>query len=203
MSSFFSSLYSFISSYGPVSEQPFQAASANLSSRDRDALVQDVATQMNHEEVESTLAELEVTLDECKKSLEEFERKLRFLGVRIDKYKSMMHQREGLMQNLMQQTTGDNTSTNEDDLENKKLDNMKEQLDSLRKKHETEQKMLQDVVDLRLEIVAQMELSRRRISDLEGKRDDIQKKREECSDFMAAAAEHGNLVSLEDLEQNS
>ena len=196
MSSLLSSL---ISSYNAIGQQqhPIESSVANLSSRDRETLAQDVALEINNEEVESSLADLEGTLRESKASLEVFERKERFLGVRIDRYRVLMDKREEHMRSLMDklhQTNRNNdddlTSSydehDDDDLENKNSDNMREQLDTLL----TDQKSLSSVEELHKEIIMQIEVSRRNIHELEEKQDDIMKKRDECRDFLVVAAEY-------------
>lgn len=167
---------------------------ANLSSRDRETLAQDVALEINNEEVESSLADLEGTLRESKASLEVFERKERFLGVRIDRYRVLMDKRVRSLMDKLHQTNRNNdddlTSSydedDDDDLENKNSDNMREQLDTLL----TDQKSLSSVEELHKEIIMQIEVSRRNIHELEEKQDDIMKKRDECRDFLVVAAEY-------------
>lgn len=193
MSSLLSSL---ISSYNAIGQQqhPFESSVANLSSRDRETLAQDVALEINNEEVESSLADLEGTLRESKASLEVFERKERFLGVRIDRYRVLMDKRVRSLMDKLHQTNRNNdddlTSSydedDDDDLENKNSDNMREQLDTLL----TDQKSLSSVEELHKEIIMQIEVSRRNIHELEEKQDDIMKKRDECRDFLVVAAEY-------------
>jgi len=197
MSSIFSSIYSFISSYSPIGgQQPYQTEVANLSTRDRDTLVNEIANSVNHEEVEGSLAELEITLAECNSSLEQFDKKERFLGVRINSYKKLMQQRETLMATL-QSTTNTNDET--DELESKRRD----QLNTLKAKHAADEKSLQSVVELHKEIISEIESLRRRIAALIEKRDDILKNREQCNDFLMAAEEYNHVVSLEDIEYST
>jgi len=197
MSSIFSSIYSFISSQSPIGgQQPYQTEVANLSTRDRDTLVNEIANSVNHEEVEGSLSELEITLAECNSSLEQFDKKERFLGVRINSYKKLMQQRETLMATL-QSTTNTNDET--DELESKRRD----QLNTLRTKHAADEKSLQSVVELHKEIISEIESLRRRIADLIEKRDSILQSREQCNDFLMAAEEYNHVVSLDDIEDSS
>lgn len=211
MSSIFSNIYTFISSYMPLSGQsPMQSSVAALSSRDRNELVHDIATEVNHEEVESSLAELEVTIAECTSSLEEFNTKERFIGTRIDSYRKLMKQREELMSTLMQQSTTTpasnyNEEKNEllDDVESKESlsSATKTQLDTLQTKHAADEKSLQEVIELHKYMISEIESLRRRIADLESKKESIEKQREECQDFLMAAEEYNHInFRLEDLE---
>ena len=194
MSSIFSSIYSFISSYSPIGgQQPYQSEVANLSTRDRDTLVNEIANSVNHEEVEGSLAELEITLAECNSSLEQFDKKERFLGVRINSYRKLLRQREELTSQL-QSTINTNNET--DELESKQRD----QLNILQTKHAADEKNLQSVVELHKEIVSEIESLRRRIVVLIEKRDQILTSREQCNDFLMAAEEYNHIVSLEDIE---
>ena len=199
---FFLSSISSILHYSPIGLQPFESSVANLSTRDRESLVHDIALEIDHEDVESSLAGLEVTLSECKTSLEAFEKKERFVGVRINRYRMLMDRREERMRELMddrsqQQSshsnnkTDDSSSENEDDddLENKNLHNLREQLDTLQAKHTIDQKRLQSVEELHKIFIVQIEILRRRINDLEEKQENIMVKRDECQDFLIAAAE--------------
>ncbi len=54
--------------------------------------------------LEGSLAELEITLAECNSSLEQFDKKERFLGLRINSYRKLMQQRENLMTTLQSTT---------------------------------------------------------------------------------------------------
>ena len=211
MSSIFSNIYTFISNYIPLGgHSPMQSSVAALSSRDRNELVHDIATEVNHEEVESSLAELEVTIAECTSSLEEFNTKERFICTRIDSYQKLMKQREELMSTLMQQSnttpaSNNNEEKNEllDDVESKKSSDgsNKAQLDTLQTKHEADEKSLQEVIELHKYMISEIERLRRRISDLESKKESIEKQREECQDFLMAAEEYNHInFRLEDLE---
>ena len=203
MSSIVSYISSFISSYIPIGSQPYQSSVTNLSSRDRDELTRDISSTINHEEVESSLAELDITLTECISSLNEFDKKERFLGTRIDSYKKLMEQREELMNTLRQTISNhsDKSSINElDEMESIKTNNTRERLDTLQTKHVADEKSLQGVKELHKTILAEIETLRRRIVDLEEKKESILQKREECQDFLMAAEEHNHLVSLEDIE---
>ena len=203
MSSIVSYISSFISSYIPIGSQPYQSSVTNLSSRDRDELTRDISSNINHEEVESSLAELDITLTECISSLNEFDKKERFLGTRIDSYKKLMEQREELMNTFRQTISNhsDKSSNNElDEMESIKAINTRERLDTLQTKHVADEKSLQDVKELHKTILAEIETLRRRIVDLEEKKESILQKREECQDFLMAAEEHNHLVSLEDIE---
>ena len=194
MSSIFSSIYSFISSYSPVGgQQPYQSEVANLSTRDRDTSVNEIAHKINHEEIEGSLAELEITLAECNSSLEQFDKKERFLGVRINSYRKLMAQRENLMATF-QSTTNTNNET--DELESKRMD----QLNTFQAKHAADEKSLQSVVELHKEIISEIESLRRRIIDLEQKRNQILKNREQCNDFLMASEEYNHVISLDDIE---
>lgn len=196
MSSLLSSIYSVLSSYNAAERQRLESSVANLSSRDRESLAQDVALELDHEQVESSLADLETTLAESKTSLEKFEKKERFLGLRLGRYRELMDRREDHMNNLMErmQQTNSNgellSDNDEDDVENTNLDHLREQIETLEAKHAADQISLRSVEDCHKDIIVQIEELRRNIRDLEEKQESIGKQRDECRDFLVAAAEY-------------
>ena len=77
----------------------------------------------------------------------------------------------------------------DDDLENRNVQNLREQLNCLQATHVVDQKRLQGVEDLHKGLITQIEVLRRRVNELEEKQEDIMVKRDECQDFLVAAAE--------------
>lgn len=154
----------------------------------------DVAQEIDNEELETTLSELEGSLAGCRTTLEAFEKKERFVGVRIGRYRTLMEKREvhicDLMKRIQQsQLTIANKEEGYDDLENKSLDSLRDELASLQSKHTADQAALRSVEDLHKDILVQIEIFRRRIVDLEEKQQDILSKRDECRDFLIAASD--------------
>ncbi|KAL3822128.1 hypothetical protein ACHAXA_011906 [Cyclostephanos tholiformis] len=157
------------------------------------------------EEVASSLEEAESTLSECKSSLVIFERRERFLGERIERYRALMGRREGVIRKLemesllppplpLNQASGNNDDY--DDLEGAKSENIGariHRLDALRARHEVDAANLRVVVELHRGIIAEVETLRRRMDALITRRDDVVMKLEENRDFLidfAAAAGH-------------
>lgn len=197
---------SVLSSYNLIEQQPVHEASiANLSTRDRASLVQDVALEINHEDTQSNLTKITMGLEEHRATLDGFERKKRFLGVRLDRYRMLMGKREDHIHELMdriqqrEQSQANNDgallyttdgSDDDDDLENKNMDNMKEQLDSLQFNHVEDQELLADVEQLHIECIALVETFRRKVNELEEKQQGLIAKRDECQEFLVIATEY-------------
>eukprot|EP00970_Alexandrium_tamarense_P000261 scaffold31_cov198-Alexandrium_tamarense.AAC.2 len=145
----------------------------------------------NIDEIETSISQLDEALLHSKSNLETFAKREIFLSVRISKYRRLMEQREGHINNLFSMHNSNTLSGNED-LEN--TSNLKEQISSLQAKHQQDQSTLKSVEEIHKGIIVQMEVLRRRISDLEEKREDILIKREECQEFLLAAAEREGVI---------
>lgn len=219
------------------------------SNRDRESLARDVAYSLKHipaatttasqshqqqmvdnatasiedgnDQLETTLEELEQTLTTCELSLDEFERKERFLYVRIEKYREMIRERECFIdsqereQEIKGAASNDDNSVNasgeeetagaveegeeatqdeEENNDNKNNNNnpTQDQLIQLKHKHQQDQTNLQDVEAIHEDIIVQIETIKRRIIELADKKQDILKNREECHEFLVEFAE-GNF----------
>ena len=206
---------------------------ATPSDRDRESLAHDVAYGLKHiptasshsqthqqqqhdyvvgsvedgnYELETTLEELEQTLDQCELSLHNFEKKERFLFVRIEKYRKMIREQECYIietqEKERQRQEKNKTTVNDDDsdkneaadaqnyVENNDNKNpTEEKLAQLNNKHKQDQTNIQDVETINADIIAQIETLKRRIIELADKKQDILKKREECHDFLLEVAE--------------
>ncbi|KAL7527330.1 hypothetical protein ACHAWF_002138 [Thalassiosira exigua] len=217
MSFLLSSIHSALSHYVPVEWQPFQSSVAQLSTRDRASLVGDVAMGLDREGVESTLEELDATLAECRASLESFERKERFLHVRLDRYRTLMGRREERMSDLRNRIGGaeSNTSAIDDgagrddsgddigddvalarsgeciDVEKNDLENLTDRLNEMQSKHSSDQTMFSEVEGMHKDIIVQISQFRYKIKYLEEKQQDTVAKRDECQEFLIAAMEYG------------
>ena len=145
----------------------------------------------NIDEIETSISQLDEALLHSKSNLETFAKREIFLSVRISKYRRLMEQREGHINNLFS-IHNSNTLSGNEDLEN--TSNLKEQISSLQAKHQQDQSTLKSVEEIHKGIIVQMEVLRRRISDLEFKREDILIKREECQEFLLAAAEREGVI---------
>jgi chromosome segregation ATPase len=145
----------------------------------------------NIDEIETSISQLDEALLHSKSNLETFAKREIFLSVRISKYRRLMEQREGHIDNLFS-IHNSNTLSGHEDLEN--TSNLKEQISSLQAKHQQDQSTLKSVEEIHKGIIVQMEVLRRRISDLEEKREDILIKREECQEFLLAAAEREGVI---------
>ena len=137
------------------------------------------------DEVESSLAELNVALDQCRTSLASFEKKERFLGIRIARYRQLMEQREHHIHELRLKCHNEE----DDDFENKNDLDVEKHSSSLQSKHERDRESLRSVEGMHRDMIAETELLRRRIDDLEEKQQEILEKREECREFLIATSE--------------
>lgn len=220
--------------------------SNSLSDRDRESLAQDVAYSLKHipatssqqtqqlqqeeqqttttdlsvedgnDDLETTLEELETVLSSCELSLQQFEKKERFLYVRIGRYREMIEGQACCIEKLEQdeqeqQEQGDikeeeaaAVSEDKDDEEDDKhaadmendnnTINNKEQeqkISEVKKKHTQDEQKLQEVEKIHASIITQIELLKRRIGELEDKKQDIFLKREDCHQFLMQVAEKG------------
>lgn len=164
----------------------------DLNSADLDALSSFLQKHNGEVEGESTLDE-NILLAECKPSLEKYYNRERFLGIRIERYRKLIDQRRD---SIMIRRVN---SVDEDDLENRHSDS----LDGLQRKLDTDQSCLQSVIELHKDIVAQIEILRRRIDDIEYKVNDIDVKRKECQEiWIAAVGDHGNGLSFDSDNNN-
>lgn len=220
--------------------------SNSLSDRDRESLAQDVAYSLKHipatssqqsqqqeeqqttadisvedgnDDLERALEELETVLSACELSLQQFEKKERFLYVRIGRYREMIEGQACYIEKLEQdeqeqQEQVVDSDTNEiaaaisedkDDEEDNKhavdmendnnaIKNSKEQeqkISKVKKKHTQDEQKLQEVENIHASIITQIELLKRRIGELEDKKQDILEKREDCHQFLMQVAEKG------------
>ncbi len=96
-----------------------------------------------------------------------------------------------------QKATSKNDDTNEEasassqhnDVENNDNNSTKDKISQLIHKLQQDQTNLQDVETIHADIIAQIETLKRRIIELEDKKHDILKKREECREFLVEVAE--------------
>ncbi|KAL7464542.1 hypothetical protein ACHAXS_004873 [Conticribra weissflogii] len=155
--------------------------------------------EFDNESDELALAELNTTLEQCKVSLELFETRERFLWTRITRYRQLMKKKEQFIFDLQNKCAASrnedaNAITDDYDEENRNCDNNEynehqKQVDSLKEKHSRDRENLSSVEQIYKEILTEMEILRRKIHDLEEKRTIISRKREECQEFLIAAAE--------------
>ncbi len=223
--------------------------SNSLSDRDRESLAQDVAYSLKHipatssqqtqqelqqeeqqtttdlsvedgnDDLETALEELETVLSACELSLQQFEKKERFLYVRIGRYREMIEgqacyiekleqdeqeQQEQVDSDIKEEEAAAAVSEDKDDEEDNKhaadmendnnAINNKEQeqkISEVKKKHTQDEHKLQEVEKIHASIITQIELLKRRIGELEDKKQDIAEKREDCHQFLVQVAEKG------------
>lgn len=219
--------------------------SNSLSDRDRESLAQDVAYSLKHipatssqqtqqqlqqeeqqtttdlsvedgnDDLETALEELETVLSACELSLQQFEKKERFLYVRIGRYREMIEGQACYIEKLEQdkqeqQEQGDikeeaaaasEEKGKEDDKQavdrendNNAIKNNKEQeqkISEVKKKHTQDEQKLQEVEKIHASIITQIELLKRRIGELEDKKKEILEKRQDCHQFLVQVAEKG------------
>jgi hypothetical protein len=133
------------------------------------------------EGVASAIAELETALDQCRLSLVKFEQKERFMSMRIQKYRMLIDQRN---ERANQDTVG-----LDEDLEHDNFVKSENQVRSSADKWDKDEMTLQSVEQIHKNIIADMEVLRRRIRELEEKKEIYLGLREECRDFVLAAAD--------------
>ena len=221
--------------------------SNSLSDRDRESLAQDVAYSLKHipatssqqtqqelqqeeqqtttdlsvedgnDDLETALEELETVLSACELSLKKFEKKERFLYVRIGRYREMiegqacyiekLEQDEQEQQKQLDSDTKEEeaaaVSENKDEEEDKHVVDMEndnntinnkereQKISEVKKKHTQDEQKLQEVEKIHASIITQIELLKRRIGELEDKKQDIFLKREDCHQFLMQVAENG------------
>lgn len=199
------SIISYIYSvFGYCGHQPqsIQESISNLSSRDRESLLDmhlsgvgvvgfsssledgqdNVAIDRNDEghDVESDLAEMESVLQQCRASLEKFETKERFVGIRIQRYRGLLQRRNDRNSQL-----GINMSLNNDEKHN----NFVESCNIAQDKQLQSEITLESVETVHKNLIAQIEVLRRRIQDLDEKKRSYIDMANECKDFVLAAAD--------------
>eukprot|EP00956_Cyclotella_meneghiniana_P022736 scaffold43354_cov73-Cyclotella_meneghiniana.AAC.6 len=188
--------------------QSLQESISNLSSRDRASLLCDVTdslhwhlsgvgdvglgssledgqdnvvidtTDKGHD-VESDLAELESVLEQCRASLEKFETKERFVGIRIQRYRGLLQRRNDRDSQL-----AINMSSNNDEEHNGFI----ESRNFVHDKQLQNEITLESVETVHKNLIAQIEVLRRRIQDLEEKKKSCIDMSNECKEFVLAAA---------------
>jgi len=186
MSFIVTSLYSIFSRYTPFGDREPSNWSVAMNTADFDFLPQQ--QHDGDEEGESSLLHEKILLAECKSSLEGYYKRERFVGVRIERYRKLIDQRQKDI--MIRIDSADN------DVENKHLDSV----DVLQTKLDADELSLQSVIELHKDIIAQMETLRRRIDDIEFKVDDIDTKRIECQEMFIAAADQSNRLPWELVE---
>jgi hypothetical protein len=129
--------------------------------------------------VASAMAQLNTALDQCRLSLVKFEQRERFVSMRIQKYRMMLDRRR-------------NERTNQDDvdldLECDEFIESGNQSQSTTERNKKDEMALQSVEKVHKNLIAEIEVLRRRLRELEEKKDDYIGLREECRDFVLAAA---------------
>jgi hypothetical protein len=132
---------------------------------------------------ESGLVELESILKQCRESLLKFESKERFVGIRIQRYRELLERRRECCRDTIEKTMSD---SEQDQL----FVNSESQVQT-KQKYNEEERTLRSVEKVHKNLIAEMEVLRRRISDLEEKRLNCIRMREECREFVLAAAVDG------------
>lgn len=124
---------------------------------------------------ESGIAELEAVLEQYRESLRKFEAKERFVSARMRRYR-------GLMEQLSKHAdlNSELGQMNEIDTE--------DQMHSRQDQYFRDSTMLRSVEKVHKDIIAETEILRRRIKELEEKRYNYMQMREECQEFVVAVA---------------
>ena len=135
--------------------------------------------------VERGLTELDAVLEQCRESLEKYETKERFVGVRIQRYRELLAKardtHDGIVINM--------TCNDLDEYDHSVASEGQKQ--PRQKQCQRDEIALQSVEELHKGIIAEIEVLRRRIRDLEEKKRSYIDMREECREFVLAAAVDG------------
>ena len=191
-----------------------QQTQQELQQEEQQTTSTDLSVEDGNDDLETALEELETVLSACELSLQQFEKKERFLYVRIGRYREMIEGQACYIEKLEQeqqeqQEQGDikeeaaaAVSEDKDDEEDDKHEadmendnnaiNNKEQeqkISEVKKKHTQDEQKLQEVEQIHASIITQIELLKRRIGELEDKKQDILLKREDCHQFLVQVAE--------------
>lgn len=155
--------------------------------------------------IESALADLNAVLLECRESLGVFDKKEKFVDLRLRRYRQLMLQGEDRIVQLEESMSSSQQGTSEivslNDAEEgttsiaasgRSDDNVElkqQRLQTMQTKHERNRSSLGDVELIQRDIIAHMEVLRRKIEVLENKREDMLEKRGECREFLLTAGE--------------
>ena len=206
ISSLISYIYSLFTSYAYSllgQQQSISTSISNLSTRDRDSLLCEVSDCLHwhlsgvgdvglgssledgntsSDGIESDLDELDAVLDQCRTSLEKFEKKERFVSIRIQRYRGLLDQRSSNYQI-------DSDISNDSDQFQLVESGSENQTQSIQEKYSQDELALQSVEQVHMNLIAEIEVLRRRICDLEEKQRSYVAMREECTEFVLAAAD--------------
>ena len=132
---------------------------------------QHLAHQIEETLQDRTLVErLDDTIETTKEKLEKMEKSEQFLDTRIRKYRKMLAEQQ--------------IRINRDDNDMDEATRQKQI-----EQQERYQLQICDVIDIHKNILAEVETLRRKLKDLETKRDKLLTNREECEEFLVASAE--------------
>jgi len=152
----------------------------------------------NEDETDIAISELDIALGESRAGLAKSEEAERFLGARVAKYRSMLNERAAMIDRmgsaagvkesdgLIEETKfGDDVERGEGTEE---FNPTEQELHAMREKHRKDEEALDKVVEMHKNMLIDIEGMRRKILELEQKREDIFNRRNECRDFLIAAA---------------
>jgi len=129
--------------------------------------------------------EIDETIKNTFDNLVKLEEREKFIGMRVEAYRNLLMRRTLKLKQTIDDSSFHFTYDNNDswkELQNKtKEDKMKEQ----QQQYEQE---LSIIIELQKTILVQMELSRRKLVDLQKKRDGFVQKREECLEFLMVSS---------------
>ena len=182
---------------------------SGLSARDRQALLCDVSDCLHwhltgvgdvglgssiedddenaiHKEksFESGLNELETLLQQSRASLNVFGERERFVGLRIQRYRELLERRNNTQCEVAIEIAPDKS-------EHEYVVTPKISTQSKQEQYAQDEMTLQSVEQLHKNIIAEVEVLRRRITDLEEKKHQYVHMREACEEFVLVAAAEG------------
>lgn len=184
------------------------------------------------EEIDAAVVEVEDALVVARNKLQELERSEQFVGVRCRRYRLALEDRAAELEKLAGATEAgedvppsneeatSNTSTSNTDNEEEedveggsdpqystsapiKPPKSAEELAEMREKQAKDEEALDKVIDTHRTMLANVERMRRRIADLERKREEISTGRDMCRDFLLAAAEAEELEAAGELQRGA
>mmetsp|Transcript_14555 Transcript_14555/g.32439 ORF Transcript_14555/g.32439 Transcript_14555/m.32439 type:complete len:293 (+) Transcript_14555:234-1112(+) len=178
------------------------------------------ADRPSADDIDAATAEIDDAIIASRKKLEELERSEQFVGVRCRRYRLALQDRAAELERLTGAAAGgeDTLPSNEEqeDVEGggesaSQYPNCHpvmsprstEELAEMQRKQAADEAALGKVVDTHRTMLANVESMRRKIADLEVKREEILAGREMCRDFLLAAAEAEELEAEGELQRGA
>ena len=174
------------------------------------------------DDIDAATAEIDDAIIASRKKLEELERSEQFVGVRCRRYRLALHDRAAELERLTGGAAAGGVDTlpsneEQEDVEGGggesasqypncppvKSPRSAKELAEMQRKQAKDEAALDKVVDTHRTMLANVESMRRKIADLEVKREEILAGRDMCRDFLLAAAEAEELEAGGELQRGA